>query len=423
MHERIQIFTFLVRIIFYFMLEILQDYQTAFVKGLRSERKKLFAAFRRMLDDPNRNGLFFDSSKYELIIHTIITTDDQAQTDDDFNMEVEEIETKTKISLRGTFNRKAFNAVKNDQKRQKTNHLMLAINDFANKETTTFIKVLCYLGARHCHTAKNKRTLVALFKQIGEEEEKFNHPKKISLHEALAIKHSLNQSKRAYHVMRNFFQDKVQMPEKNILAKFATSLTPTAHSFMNGARYDLKDCLVLTIKDVFDILNIKHDETPKAITFIGAIGEDGSGSHGQRQGKDIRMNTTNRIIGGFRVGRIINEDTKELMYQEMSQSAVSQRPTMVVPGKESREHVQAIWNQIQKEVKEVETTSFEYNETEVKVTVKFTLQGDNKERKQLTGKTIFLIYLARILCYLFSNCGHFLNIFLQFFLLHLSGIY
>merc|ERR1711963_255715 len=160
-------------------------------------------------------------------------------------------------------------------------------------------------------------------------------------------------------------------------------------------RYDLKDCLVLTIKDIFDILNIKKDETPKSIRFIGAIGEDGSGAHGQRQGKDIGMNTTNRIIGGFRVGRIYNEATNELMYQEMSQSAVSQRPTMVVPGKESREHVKAIWKQIQKEVKEVETFSIEYNENEVKVTVKLTLQGDNKERKQLTGEQKFSSQFAK----------------------------
>ena len=49
-------------------------------------------------------------------------------------MEFEETNTNStatpKVDLRGTFNRKAFNEVKNDQKRQKTNHLMKAINDF-----------------------------------------------------------------------------------------------------------------------------------------------------------------------------------------------------------------------------------------------------------------------------------------------------
>ena len=73
----------------------------------------------------------------------------------------------------------------------------------------------------------------------------------------------------------------------------------------------------------------------------------------------------------------------------MSQAAVSQRPTMIIPGKESKEHVLAVWKQIQKEVKEVESFTIEYNENEVKVTVKFTLQGDNKERKQLTGNQLF----------------------------------
>ena len=121
------------------------------------------------------------------------------------------------------------------------------------------------------------------------------------------------------------------------------------------------------------------------ITFIGAIGEDGSGCHGQRQGRDIHINTRNRIIAGFRVGRIVNAETNQLIYQELSQGAESERPFAIIPGSESRERVEELWDTILTELEEAKVTDMEYLDKAICVTFEFTLQGDGKERKQLSG--------------------------------------
>ena len=160
-------------------------------------------------------------------------------------------------------------------------------------------------------------------------------------------------------------------------------MTPTPIPYMDGVKYDLKECMLGTIRDIFDVKKMKPDEIPKAITCKGAIGEDGSGGHGQRRGRDININTSNRIIGGFRLARI--HAGPKLIHQELSQGAESERPIMIVPGKESAEKVRQIWSDIEKEYNEVQETTMTYEGIMIKIKFFFHVQGDGKESKQLSG--------------------------------------
>ena len=243
---------------------------------------------------PDTNGTFFDSSKYEYIVSRIRAPDDNDTTtnyepskESQEIMETEQNEKpRPKQDLRGRFNKRMFREVKRTQQRKKTDELMAMVKAFVKKEDDDFIQTICFLAQRYCHTTPGKRPLIPVFKQIAKDQEKYTQPNSMSLFEALALKQTLDQSLRAYHRMRLFCQEKLVMPIRDKISDFAKSLTPVAHPFMDGAKYNLKDCLTMTIKDILDVLKIKSDDVPVTVTFIGAIGEDGSGCHGQRQGDE-----------------------------------------------------------------------------------------------------------------------------------------
>ena len=124
-------------------------------------------------------------------------------------------------------------------------------------------------------------------------------------------------------------------------------------------------------------------EVPQDIIVKGVVGEDGSGGHVKRQGKDINIATSNRIVAGFRLSRIYSGD--KILHQEKSQGAESERPFMIVPGKESTETVRQIWQDISTEYEQAKISTVTFNGSIINVTYDFGTQGDGKMTIQLTG--------------------------------------
>ena len=124
-------------------------------------------------------------------------------------------------------------------------------------------------------------------------------------------------------------------------------------------------------------------ELPQDIIVKGVVGEDGSGGHVKRQGKDINIATSNRIVAGFRLSRIYSGD--KILHQEKSQGAESERPFMIVPGKESTETVRQIWQDISTEYEQAKISTVTFNGSIINVTYDFGTQGDGKMTIQLTG--------------------------------------
>ena len=133
-------------------------------------------------------------------------------------------------------------------------------------------------------------------------------------------------------------------------------------------------------KFYFDFYKIS---TFTEITVKGAIGEDGSGGHCQRRGKDIELNTRNRIVGGFRISRIHAGD--QLIHHVNSQAGDTERVFMIVPGKEAADTVRQIWKDIENDYKKASLLTIKYHEVILVAKLEFKVQGDGKMDTQLTG--------------------------------------
>ena len=359
-----------------------------------------------MLKSPTKAATFFDSTKFDAVVKSIdfpidependelevermIMSQDELSDDDfdeitneideDYEMEVEEPDDHT-IKEEMT---KPFNNVSPACKGRKVQHLVDAIDAFANEENTTFLKVICFMAQRRCYKTKGQRKLSKVFSGIAEKGEEYIAPNEVSVDQAIAIKQTLQLSFIKYDSLVKMLKSKLVMPHSHKVSDKENSMTPKAIPYLDGVKYDLKECFTDSVKTIFDVKKMKPEEIPKDITVKGAIGEDGSGGHAQRRGKDININTRNRIIGGFRLSRI--HSGPKLIHQELSQGAESERPIMIVPGKESAERVRKIWSDIEKEFNEVQVTTMLYEGVRIKVKFLFHIQGDGKEKQQLSG--------------------------------------
>ena len=338
--------------------------------------------FKSLISSPTKTktGIFFDSTKYNVIVQSVEPPTEEGKTYQP-SEDAMEVDQDDSDDDEDHFNVKAFEEVLRNQQSVKTNHLMEAIQLFVEKEHTSFLQVLCFLGQRHFYKIKGQRKLAAVFKNLAEKGENYFEPNEITINQAVAAKQALNLSRRGYGTMKKLFAGKVTMPSSDKVSQQENALTPKATPYLDGVKYDLKECLSRTVERIFGILHL--EEIPKEITVKGVLGEDGSGGHVQRRGKDIDIPTSNRIVAGFRLSRIYSGE--KLLHQEKSQGPESERAFMLVPGKESAELVRQIWQDISKEFEEAKHSTVTFKDSTIEVTFDFGIQGDGKVRIQLTG--------------------------------------
>ena len=241
-----------------------QFQKTVDLELYESEKKKLMARYKAMISSPSKTktGVFFDSSKYKVIVQSIDSfADDPEDIDYDpenEQMDVDEAEDESDDDENEIhFNVKSFEAVLRSAKGKKTNHLMAAIDEFVEKEKTSFLKVLCFLGQRKFYNMKGKRKLATIFMNIAEKEEKFLEPNQLTINEAVAAKQTLNLSHRGYDNMKKIFKGKLIMPTPKKVSAAENALTPKAIPYLDGVKYDLKDCLSRTVERIFGVLQLK----------------------------------------------------------------------------------------------------------------------------------------------------------------------
>ena len=234
------------------------------------------AKFKALISSPNKTkpGLFFDSSKYKVIVQSIESFADDPE-DNDYDpetelMDVDEVEDESDNDDENEthFNVKTFEEVLRSAKGTKTNHLMAAIEEFVEKEKTSFLKVLCFLGQRKFYKMKGKRKLATLFKNIAEKEEKFLEPNELTINEAVAAKQTLNLSYRGYDNMKKIFKGKVIMPTPKKVSAAENALTPKATPYLDGVKYDLKECLSRTIERTFGVLQLEVSFSKAKVSYV-----------------------------------------------------------------------------------------------------------------------------------------------------------
>ena len=76
-----------------------------------------------------------------------------------------------------------------------------------------------------------------------------------------------------------------------------------------------------------------------------------SGSHIQRGGKNARVNTVNKILGGYKVDTF-QTNNGHLIYKEFSQGPETLRPWFIVPSKETDEALDELCHMFESEILE-----------------------------------------------------------------------
>ena len=74
-----------------------------------------------------------------------------------------------------------------------------------------------------------------------------------------------------------------------------------------------------------------------------------SGSHIQRGGKNAKVNTINKILGGYKIDTI-HDSSGELIFKEFTQGPESLRPWFIIPAKEDEATLKQLTTMFETEI-------------------------------------------------------------------------
>ena len=111
-----------------------------------------------------------------------------------------------------------------------------------------------------------------------------------------------------------------------------------------------------------------------------------SGSHIQRGGKHARVNTVNKILGGYTV-QSFSDDNGQLIYKETSQGPEALRPWFIIPAKEDEKTLPDLCYMFETELHEaMDSLKIKINGKEFDVKLEIAnLLFDTKLIRYLTG--------------------------------------
>ena len=139
-----------------------------------------------------------------------------------------------------------------------------------------------------------------------------------------------------------------------------------------GAWFDLKATAVHQVDELLEFLT-DHKEVGKSLKIVATSGFDGSGQHAMWLNTPRNSETHNKILGGFRIIRIEDADTGEIYYQEESTGTDSEKGWFLEPGKETEAKVEELYEKVESEVRNLNTSflvsSVKEDDVEIKTTV------------------------------------------------------
>jgi hypothetical protein len=185
-----------------------------------------------------------------------------------------------------------YDQLKKRQKRSRTNGLLKTLEDFCEEEGASFNTLLAYLLQRHNYQ-EGKTFEAKMYQMIADGKNPFEELEKMSQDETLYLCDRLQLSRREYDELRAIFKSRIDLWSPYHLKQKVNELMPTLEPFMKGVKANLKEALTKTIQRTLEINPHPGFELGLGgyMTAKVACGFDGSGSHAQRTGKDVNVNT------------------------------------------------------------------------------------------------------------------------------------
>jgi hypothetical protein len=114
----------------------------------------------------------------------------------------------------------------------------------------------------------------------------FNHE------QSLQIKLQCSLGRRQYDDLRITLLPGIELRSSYCLRNLTKILMPQMRPYMDGVRVPFKEAITKTIERRLEICDYTgFDFVGGCMTAKVAVGFDGSGSHNQRRGNDIKINT------------------------------------------------------------------------------------------------------------------------------------